>query len=92
MARYIDADDIENITVFLDTRKRLKKIEAPICDVQEVKHGKWIKRYYGGSPLWDEFTVCSVCQGTGTGIGKYCSKCGAKMDLEEIENTKGETE
>lgn len=58
-------------------------IEIPTADVEEVKHGEWIR---GG--VWgDTGSVaykCSVCRET-TYDGNYferCPHCGAKMDRE----------
>ena len=64
--------------------------EAPIADVVEVKHGRWISN--------NEIMYCSVC-GYETSVLRpyvcngekwlplygidYCGNCGAKMDQEE---------
>lgn len=62
---------------------------APTVDVQEVKHEKWV--HYG------EDIQCSNCghvsddicyegdmdSGYCTVLPRYCSNCGARMDLEE---------
>lgn len=60
--------------------------EAPAADVQEIKHGEWMKDDSDGC-------YCSVCKWyadydydyvTDNGLGNddfnYCSHCGAKMD------------
>lgn len=60
--------------------------EAPAADVQEIKHGEWMKDDSDGC-------YCSVCKWyadydydyvTNNGLGNddfnYCSHCGAKMD------------
>lgn len=60
--------------------------EAPVADVQEIKHGEWMKDDSDGC-------YCSVCKWyadydydyvTNNGLGNddfnYCSHCGAKMD------------
>lgn len=63
--------------------------DVPAADVQEVKHAKWIYR--------NEDAVCSNCEqltedrciegdnksGYYTVLPKYCSACGALMDLED---------
>lgn len=64
MARYIDADHLCEGRVCNDPVVIAAKCE-PTADVQEVKHGRWQKCYRGGSPLWDEETVCSECRHTG---------------------------
>lgn len=98
MARYVDTDALNWWDdLFMKGKNdsgvwvRYKDVEsfiknAPTADVQEVKHGKWIKRYFGGSPLWDEETVCSECLHTGSEHFSYCPNCGAKMDKEDEEN------
>ncbi|MED9914972.1 MAG: hypothetical protein UE499_08680 [Acutalibacteraceae bacterium] len=60
--------------------------EAPVADVQEIKHGEWMKDDSDGC-------YCSVCKWyadydydyvTNNGLGNddfdYCSHCGAIMD------------
>lgn len=68
--------------------------EAPAADVQEIKHGKWIKTQ---EPLgWCDVDCaeCSVCHESwiideDSSIGDYecmwhyCPNCGAKMDGEK---------
>ena len=51
---------------------------APIADVVEVKHGKWITPT---NILDKDYDVphCSVCERVPTEKGCYCSNCGAKM-------------
>lgn len=96
MSRYIDIENIklkgisvfdQNLDVLIplsDVRKSLQM--TPTADVQEVRHGKWA--HLGG----DEW-CCTCCGFVITTEGaweepaeKYCSYCGAKMDLEEKEN------
>ena len=85
MARYIDAvigaDIISGkLNIPLDDLVDVFA-QIPTADVEEVKHGKWIR---GG--VWgDTGSVaykCSVCRET-TYDGKYfecCPHCGAKMN------------
>ena len=57
---------------------RMALLNAPTADVQEVKHGRWIRTSEPGatSPVQH----CSEC-GWNTNFDlPYCSKCGAKMD------------
>lgn len=68
--------------------------EAPVADVQDIKHGKWIKTQ---EPLgWCDVDCaeCSVCHESwiideDSSIGDYecmwhyCPNCGAKMDGEK---------
>lgn len=67
------------------------------ADVVEVKHGEWIKHkpdpeimkqfhtlgIAKGMSEKSIFWTCSCCKGWGTPAHKYCSHCGAKMDLKE---------
>ena len=63
----------------------------------EVEHGEWIKHkpdpeimkqfhtlgIAKGMSEKSIFWTCSCCKGWGTPAHKYCSHCGAKMDLKE---------
>lgn len=74
----------------LDERTRFKHMiyDSPAADVEEVKHGKWVK------PHWRNSVSCANCSICGAeayhydfhGVQKtyrYCPNCGAKMDLED---------
>lgn len=107
MPRYIDADallkDIEESVVFTvrtgqkspeirGANKIVDRIKsAPTVDMQEVKHGKWMRTF--PNELLDGNYFCSNCQ-SGIDIATaeetptdrelfYCPNCGAKMDGEE---------
>lgn len=55
------------------------------ADVQEVKHGKWIKArlFLSDHDCW----TCNLCRRRSlSGLREnYCPHCGAKMDEEETE-------
>jgi hypothetical protein len=57
--------------------------EAPVADVQEIKHGKWKLCYedWRRQIAGDECSACGF-QHYGTCISHYhyCPNCGAKMD------------
>lgn len=55
----------------------------PTADVQEVRHGKWVRKEPEGAIFADY--ECSVCSSYPTGSirSHYCPNCGAKMDGEE---------
>lgn len=58
---------------------------APTVDAVEVVHGRWIRReidleHYEGYDIDD----CSVCGRNGLPWYAYCPNCGAKMDLEDL--------
>ena len=99
MPRYIDAEHLKDyikqywvITgqMMIST---LDNIIIPTADVQEVKHGHWIK-----SPECpEEYDICSVCglndkhriranqeHPAFESLPPYCKWCGAKMDEKEI--------
>lgn len=88
MPRYIDADDIDNITVFCDSRGCLTKIEAPTADVVPVVHAHWTcvnttENVY----MCDGKDGCGNCTILLEGTPKendmlFCTNCGAKMDEE----------
>ena len=95
MARYIDADNIklkgisifdQNLEILIplsDVRKSLQM--TPTADVQEVRHGRWIK----GNYVCGEYEFkCSVCGNTEWHTSystPFCPHCGARMDLDENE-------
>ena len=61
--------------------------EAPAADVQEVRHGRWIKGQYMSdidSCLYNEYT-CSVCGTKELNKYPYCRNCGASM-MDEVED------
>lgn len=65
-----------------------EKIRAiPATEVQPVKHGRWI-------PQGDDMWLCSNCkeniiysehESDRTEKQRYCSRCGARMDLKDGE-------
>ena len=78
MARYIDADKLFR---YVDEQTHLSKgkleqyiRENKTTDVEQVKHGEWL-RQNGGF-----FFLCSVCGKAAATKGNYCHNCGAKMD------------
>ena len=88
MARYIDVDKFvkdlgdEYHGMISDESLRIYRIierleSAPTADVQEVRHGEWVRKNgemycseCGGEALMDEVYYKSP----------YCPKCGAKID------------
>jgi hypothetical protein len=99
MARYIDADNLINelsaacmpiyekgITGILGDNSSIADIinEQPTADVQEVKHGDWLKP--GNDPIDNKQWICSECKGLtetayycGHCYYNYCPNCGARM-------------
>ena len=93
MPRYIDADklvietqSLEDIGQGIMEFYSKEQIEdAPTADVQPVNHGEWEKvtlALYNCSECGNE--ICSSEYGLGK-YYKYCSKCGAKMNVKEKE-------
>ena len=99
MAKYIDADKInaelmdEYHGMISDESMKIYKImqmldNAPIADVEEVRHGKWIYKGHH-EMMWHAFQ-CSVCErwmftnslNNIVGEYPYCH-CGAKMERVE---------
>lgn len=88
-----DADDLENIVVVGYEDGRLKRIDAAPTDVQEVKHGKWIKEWRDGfvNGKRNYELICPYCNFSyfdnqcGFIVPEhfnFCPNCGAKMDKE----------
>ncbi len=99
MARYINADNLINelsaacmpiyekgITGILGDNSSIADIinEQPTADVQEVKHGDWLKP--GNDPIDNKQWICSECKGLtetayycGHCYYNYCPNCGARM-------------
>ena len=61
--------------------EELRSIEVTPVEIEPVRHGKWLDRVTG----MFEMGKCSCCgkNSAGAMVGKYCTNCGAKMDLEE---------
>lgn len=90
MARYIDVDVLMK-ELERETGIVIVPIITPEIDVQEVKHGKWIKNEKHG------YYECSNCKSIKPydGIGEeypdnvtywtcnYCPNCGVEMDEKE---------
>ena len=86
MPKYIDIDKAKETKVYSAERHEYIIPVAnldwlPPADVQEVKHGKWdeIRDEHGNLVTY----IHRSCGCMSTGDDKYCSKCGAKMDLED---------
>ena len=89
MSRYIDADKLVSILLEKNYNSTTGKIDfgdviylvnsQPTADVQEVKHGKWIKHNHNV----DECSECGCSSLTVSDMDNcYCPHCGAKMDKE----------
>ena len=89
MARYIDADKLDDLITQLNnegrhiTRADIKMIdhilsEIPTADVRENVKGEWIV-----GELYNEPCTCSVCKHTfprkAYFLYSYCPNCGAEM-------------
>lgn len=55
----------------------------PAADVEEVRHGRWIKTDPGNDTLFATCSQCNYPVDWWRGKTKYCPNCGAKMDLED---------
>ena len=56
------------------------------ADVAPVRHGKWLGWGKSGTPTYENYGTCSVCEEDAeiyTEHRNYCPNCGAKMDLED---------
>lgn len=73
LCNYNDFNKLTLLTISETIDKIYGKYESrPLADVEEVKHGKWMR--YGSD--WE----CSECDVPLSGIFPYCPYCGAKMD------------
>lgn len=90
MARYIDANDVKDLLIGLESLPWEDEVDdlikvLPTADVAEVRHGIWIE---GAEHFTNGFyeAECSVCgnyirwnEGN-SGEWNFCPNCGAKMD------------
>lgn len=97
MTRYIDADDIQFITVPIAPLSKRDHVHyekvvfkrgienAPTIDAVPVRHGKWIHevRYTIDSLHSYQQYRCSECDMTYITNTKYCPNCGARMVEDE---------
>lgn len=96
MGRYIDADKAKNgvmefvneygeiVGMFVNDFNIL--LERCSVDVQEVRHGEWVFKFYCGNMSGYDYGMnCSVCgkpmyRQFAEKMSPYCQNCGAKMD------------
>ena len=57
--------------------------KAPAADAAPVVHGSWVPFH---SQAAGDIQYCSACEIGFAARMKYCPNCGAKMDLEVIDN------
>ena len=100
MAEYIDKEKLlQKLSRMIEYCKNDNKVnglialfqvgdaimDCPTADVQEVRHGKWIR----GNYVCGEYEFrCSVCGNTEWHTSystPFCPHCGAIMDLDENE-------
>lgn len=95
MPRYIDAERMpndkfwENLTDKEKAKVLAYLLSSPTADVEEVKHGEWINKYY--DPLDNRwYHTCNQCKRELqlTFCDNYCRNCGAKMDGKDKQNIK----
>ena len=98
MSRYIDADKLTDRAYQLNFDKEISErelaivnrliAESPTEDVAPVVHAKWVAEnnpdYSPFDPTMDsEVYFCSNCYNKQYKMSKYCSNCGAKIDLDK---------
>ena len=80
MAEYIDREaliaEYDRVHIGAPGGARKLMVDAPAADVEEVKHGHWIKQNIYGEQAW----YCSECKTLGSPHWKRCPVCEAKMD------------
>lgn len=105
MARYIDVENVDLETIHTSHMGYSSKAdisdwlnEQPTAEVEEVKHGEWI-RHKPNLEKMREFHeklgilmgensiywTCSICGSWGVPHDKRCRECGAKMDGQKQE-------
>ena len=93
MTRYIDADDIQFITVPIAPLSKRDHVHyekvvfkqgidnAPTIDAVPVRHGHWIKEFENEDGRNLRCSECRMVFYVGKGRdGNYCPECGARMD------------
>lgn len=66
----------------------IKKVidEMPTIEAEPVKHGKWIYKVFQNGIGY--FMCSECCYASWSDEYNYCFDCGAKMDLDEVNNEK----
>lgn len=87
MPRYIDAEKLcklarNHINKSVDCNDIMR---FPTADVQEVRHGHWIREVKEIEDTVYFKAFCSVCNRRVIVKYNFCPHCGAKMDEEEQE-------
>lgn len=54
---------------------------APTIEAEPIRHGHWTR--IGHIETWVVYK-CSMCENQTIDNGNYCPNCGAKMDLNEV--------
>ncbi len=86
MPRYVDIDVAED---YLLEGYLLEETYNMIpADVEEVRHGEWIKQHVSQELCGVEYYCCSLCNREEQYKPPYCPHCGAKMDEKERSNGK----
>lgn len=69
-------------TPYLQAAKVLREVsDAPSADVTPVVHGEWIEKTAPAVHKYYECSKCGAHENKHTAIkGRYCWRCGAKMD------------
>lgn len=89
MSKYIDADKLPYIYTATHQELVLALEEAPAADVQEVRHGEWVFKFYCGNMSgYDYGMTCSVCgkpthRQFAEKMPPFCPNCGASMVNED---------
>lgn len=78
-----------NFTLYFNSKRNAENVkriieidgskpnEATVCDMQEIKHAKWVI-----SKFADDFYCCTGCGSSWNRTFDFCPSCGAKMDKE----------
>lgn len=72
-----DQISTENMMLKLEAENVINDLET--ADVAPVRHGRLVSTGY--DELYCEFGDCTICGADNPISSRYCSNCGAKMDL-----------
>lgn len=75
------SDNSQEISYLLAAKVLREASDAPIADVAPVQHGRWIEKTAPAVHKYYECSKCGAHENKHTAIkGRYCWRCGAKMD------------
>lgn len=83
LLRKFNVDDMMNVNGTLISLRDAREVISsfPAADVAPVRHGRWIEKTAPAVHKYYECSNCGAHENKHTAIkGRYCWRCGAKMD------------